>query len=88
MSTSEEKRKSAQRGKENQHSGEKKRLLTTLDVSEWLGVPRATLEVWRVRQQGPDYIKLGALVRYRASDIERFISDRLVTNLTDGKQKP
>ncbi|MGO1851775.1 MAG: helix-turn-helix transcriptional regulator [Microbacteriaceae bacterium] len=42
------------------------RLLTTAELSEYLGVPIRTLEGWRDpnNPQGPPYIHVGARVRY------------------------
>jgi len=44
----------------------------------------STLNFWRSQHRGnPDYalpyIKIGAAIRYRKSDVEKFIADRLVT---------
>lgn len=39
-------------------------------VSRWGGVITATtLKMWRYRKKGPPYIKLGARILYRQSDI-------------------
>jgi predicted DNA-binding transcriptional regulator AlpA len=55
------------------------RLLTPLQTSEFLGVPLGTLAQWRSQGRGPQYVKLeGRLVRYRTSDLERYISSRMV----------
>lgn len=42
------------------------RLLTTDDVSEYLGVPIRTLEGWRSGKtpQGPPFVHVGTRVRY------------------------
>ena len=43
-------------------------------VARILIVEEKTLETWRSRGGGPVYIKIGArLVRYRASDVQKFI---------------
>lgn len=51
-------------------------LLVEDDVAQLLTVSVAALRRWRVERRGPKYIKLGALVRYRRSDVELWISTR------------
>lgn len=54
-------------------------LLTPRQAAEFLGVPEGTLAQWRSQRRGPPYIKLEArLVRYRAADLETWLSDRTV----------
>ncbi len=48
-------------------------LLTVDQVSDWLGVPKGTLYQWRSRRRGPRAIKVGNGIRYRRSEIERFL---------------
>jgi excisionase family DNA binding protein len=58
-------------------------LLTPAKAAEFLGLPAGTLAQWRSQKRGPPYIKLeGRLVRYRQSDLEKYLSQRAVeTNL-------
>ncbi len=51
-------------------------LLTPEQAAERLGIAPQTLSDWRVRRRNLDFIKVGKLVRYRASAIEKFIVDR------------
>ncbi len=51
------------------------RLLKPEEVAEILGVPVATLYGWRYRQKGPKGLRVGRHLRYRAEDVERFISN-------------
>ena len=37
-----------------------------------------TLQAWRMRGCGPQYLKIGRLVRYRGSDIARWMETRLM----------
>lgn len=54
------------------------KLLTPAEVSQLLGVSLQTLAVWRCEKRYPlRYVKTGRLVRYRASDVQRFIVARL-----------
>jgi hypothetical protein len=45
-------------------------LLTEIQVSESLQISHACLRRWRLRGEGPQYLKVGPLVRYRSGDIE------------------
>ncbi len=53
------------------------RLMTVNELAMYLNVPVATLYAWRHRQQGPPGFKAGRHVRYRLSDVERWITERL-----------
>lgn len=54
------------------------KLLTEAELSELTGVPVATLVDWWYRRRGPSYVKLGARVRYRESDVEAWLAERTV----------
>jgi hypothetical protein len=48
-------------------------------VAEYLGdLQPHTLEQWRWRKIGPPYIKAGGRVRYRKSDVDRWLESRTV----------
>jgi len=49
------------------------RLMSTEEVAEVLGRPPRTLRQWRYLGEGPKYLKVGATVRYRARDIEKWL---------------
>ena len=51
-------------------------LLTTEDVAELLQLSPYSLMVWRSRGQGPAYVKVGRLVRYKRADVEAWIHAR------------
>jgi predicted DNA-binding transcriptional regulator AlpA len=59
-------------------------LLTPAKAAEFLGLPEHTLAQWRSQRRGPRYIKLESrLVRYRLSDLEKYLSQRsMEPNLT------
>jgi Helix-turn-helix domain len=44
--------------------------MSEAQVAEMLGKPPRTLRRWRYLGIGPKYLKVGATVRYRASDLE------------------
>jgi predicted DNA-binding transcriptional regulator AlpA len=48
-------------------------LLDETQVSEKLKVSLACLRKWRLESRGPQYVKLGPLVRYRPEAIEEWI---------------
>jgi predicted DNA-binding transcriptional regulator AlpA len=50
------------------------KLLTTKEAAAYFQVSPRTLEDWRYKQEGPDYITLtDKTVRYRESALERFL---------------
>ncbi len=53
-------------------------LLTTAQAAKVLGIAAATLNEWRVRNEGPAYTKIGRLVRYSDYELERFVRDRTI----------
>lgn len=51
-------------------------LITEVQLSQRLQVSLACLRRWRLRGEGPQYIKVGPLVRYRPEHIEHWITER------------
>ena len=59
-------------------------LLTPEQVADQLGVTEHTLAVWRSENRYPlAYVKVGRYVRYRQSDVNRFIEQRTVNSHCD-----
>ena len=52
-------------------------LLTVRELADYLDVPVGTIYAWRYRRQGPPGFRVGRHVRFRWSDVEQWISDRL-----------
>ena len=52
-------------------------VLTADDVAKLLGIAKETLNVWRVRGDGPEYIKVGRLVRYKRDAILDYVEGRV-----------
>lgn len=48
-------------------------LLNEHEVSKRLGVSINTLRYWRVCGDGPNYVKMGRLVRYHAAELDSFV---------------
>ena len=49
-------------------------LLTEQDVASQLHVSLASVRRWRLERRGPQFIKVGALVRYRPDDLETWLA--------------
>jgi predicted DNA-binding transcriptional regulator AlpA len=61
----------------NDHATE---LLTQETLAVELKMRPQSLADWRHRGKGPDYIKVGQLVRYRRSDVQRWLDTRAVSH--------
>ena len=48
-------------------------LLNEHDVAGLLKVSLASIRRWRQERQGPNFIKIGASVRYRSGDVQKWI---------------
>ena len=55
-----------------------RKLLSTTETANLLGLARNTLEHARVKGSGPPFIRLGRRVRYRSEDVEAWVSERRV----------
>ena len=49
-------------------------LLTEEEVANHLHVSIASLRRWRLERRGPQFIKVGSLVRYRPEEIESWLA--------------
>ncbi len=58
-------------------------LYRTEEAAARLSVKPATLEAWRTRGEGPEFVKLGKAVRYSAEAIERYVKSRTRTSTSD-----
>lgn len=61
------------------------RLLSREEVEERFGISKRYLEIAVCRHDGPPYIKIGRLVRYRVADIRAWISANRVENRGPGR---
>lgn len=52
------------------------RLLDVDAVADLLGISRQTVYMWRTRGAGPRGIKVGGRVRYRRSEVDKWIDQR------------
>ncbi len=51
-------------------------LITEHDVARVVGMSVASVQRWRLKRQGPMYLKIGAAVRYRPEDLKAWIDSR------------
>ena len=49
------------------------RLVSPQDLASYLGVPLATVYSWRYRHEGPPGIRIGRHLRYRWSDVQKWL---------------
>ena len=54
-------------------------LIDVQQLADYLDVPVKTLYAWRYRRQGPPAFRVGRHLRYRRSDIQRWIEQRIDT---------
>ncbi|MBD0740431.1 helix-turn-helix transcriptional regulator [Streptomyces sp. CBMA29] len=62
----------------NDVAGVRRALATPVEVSEYLGVPVATLYQWRHRGAGPRVHKLRRHLRYRWAEVEAWVDGQAV----------
>lgn len=62
-------------------------LLTEIDLAVELQMRPQSLADWRHRGKGPAYVKLGQLVRYRRSDVDRWLDAQTRPELHDGRDE-
>lgn len=74
--------------KSEENSIRKEKLFTAQEAAKYLGIHTGTLARWRA-ERNPNllYVKVGAAVRYRLSDIEDFINRSVVHNEATAKEK-
>lgn len=51
-------------------------LFNERDVARITGLSIASVRRWRIRRQGPRYLKIGAAVRYRPADLEMWLTSQ------------
>jgi predicted DNA-binding transcriptional regulator AlpA len=55
-------------------------LLDSRQVAGFLGIAPATLKWWRLsaQQSGPDFIRVGGVIRYSMQDLRQYLESRTV----------
>ncbi|SFB12844.1 Helix-turn-helix domain-containing protein [Poseidonocella pacifica] len=56
-----------------------KRLMSRTEVADVYGIGRRFLETAALRGDGPSFVRIGRLVRYRAKDVEAWIDANCVS---------
>ncbi len=61
------------------------RLLTRKEAAEFLGISEGTLAVWKCTKRYPlPVVKVGRLVRYRESDLLKFLEEMTDPQTSNG----
>ncbi len=55
-----------------------KRLLTTQEAAQYLGLKIQTIYNWRHARKGPDYVMIGGAPRYEIESLEYFIKSNRI----------
>lgn len=63
-------------------------LLTADELSQLIKVGIGTLEQWRHRGEGPRFVKLGRLVRYRVVDVQDWVKEGWSPSSGDDDHQP
>jgi len=58
-------------------------LLDTKRAAHYLSVEARTLVEWRARGGGPRFTKMNRTVRYRKSDLDQFVEERVRSSTSD-----
>jgi excisionase family DNA binding protein len=54
-------------------------LIDVQQLADYLDVPVKTLYAWRYRREGPPAFRVGRHLRYRRTDIQQWIQQRIDT---------
>lgn len=55
-------------------------VMDEIDAATFMGISRKTLQTWRSRRMGPPYVRVARkCIRYRKSDLQAYLDERLVT---------
>ena len=57
--------------------------MNELVTAKQLDVTTKCLQAWRSRGEGPKFVKVGRLVKYRMSDVLEYINNRVHTSTSD-----
>lgn len=52
--------------------------LTAAQAAEFLGIKPTTLANWRMSNKGPEYMRIGRMIRYRYNDVAAFRDKYLI----------
>ena len=60
----------------------RQRLLNEREVATSCSISVLTLRKWRSQKRGPQFVKIGALVRYRQADVDAWIGQQQFSGVT------
>lgn len=52
-----------------------KKLLSPKEVEDLFGIKESTLAQWRWLRTGPDFFRLGRMIKYKTEEIEKFLEE-------------
>lgn len=55
-----------------------KQIDDTAATAAYIGKPPRTLDQWRYLGKGPAYVRVGGSIRYRRSDVDRWLDEQTV----------
>jgi len=58
-------------------------LLTVEQVAQLLSCSASNLNKWRLKGEGPSFVRVGANIRYRPADIQSFIAENMSTSTSE-----
>ena len=62
----------------SQFANDRDVLLSEVYAAELLGISTRTLQAWRTKGIGPNYVRVGRAVRYRRGDLLEYIASSTV----------
>lgn len=62
---------------------EQDRLVDEHEAASVLGLKRQTMAVWRSRGRGPMFVRIGRLVKYRMSELSRYVDSNTFANTAE-----
>lgn len=63
-------------------------LLTTREAARVLGMAEITLRKWRIHGTGPRFIRCGANIRYRITELDSWLTARTAGSTSEAPTKP
>lgn len=58
-------------------------ILNTREAADYVRLAKPTLEHFRIRGDGPIFLRLGTAVRYRKTDLDEWLNARRVRSTSD-----
>jgi excisionase family DNA binding protein len=62
-------------------------LLTEVEAADLLKLSTRTLQSWRIKTEGPPFVRVGRAIRYRLRDVVTWIEARTVAPPTQAKDR-